>query len=276
MLLLTDANIARACNSWLELRRGFRLQVVVIRALILREVRTRFGKDRLGYLWAVLEPCLYIGIWLLLYTWLRMGTMIHDMSPVLFMAGGIIPFLAFRRVASFVESAISANTSLLQFPLVKCVDTFMARFILEASTQIFVAAIIFSAIILSGAAGPPSDIFDLLVASAGLLLLGFGFGVFNCTVEALVPFYGKCTPSILRILFWTSGVFFLVDKFPAPVQEIMNWNPVLHGIELFRSAWSHTYETRIGSIWYILTWASGLFLVGLILERSARREILEQ
>lgn len=276
MLLLLDANIARARDGWLEFRKGLRQQVVVIGALILREVRTRFGRHRIGYLWALVEPCLYISAWLAIYYWFRMGAMVHDMSPVLFMSCGLVPFLAFRRVATYVEDAISSNTSLLQFPLVKGVDTLLARFILESATQTFVGVLIFCSLILLGFAKAPSDMLLLFISSVALLLLGFGFGVFNCMIEAHFPAYGKCTSIIYRILFWSSGVFFLADKFPKPVQDVLWWNPVLHGIEMFRSSWSHTYSTSIGSIWYMLTWISSFLLVGLILERSARREILEQ
>lgn len=37
-------------------RSGFEVQKVTVEALFLREIRTRFGKFRLGYLWAILEP----------------------------------------------------------------------------------------------------------------------------------------------------------------------------------------------------------------------------
>jgi len=276
MLLLTDASIARARNGWLEFRRGLRQQAVVIEALILREVRTRFGKHRMGYLWALVEPCLFIGMWLAIYYWFRVGVMIHDMTPVLFMSSGLVPFLAFRRVAQFVEDSISSNTSLLQFPLVKSIDTFLARFILESATQVLVGAIIFLSLIILGLAKPPSNLLQLFVSGGALLGLGFGLGVFNCMIEAHLPAYGKISSMLFRVLFWTSGVFFLIDKFPKPIQEVLQWNPVLHGVELFRSSWSHTYQTPVGSIWYMLIWIFGFLLVGLVLERSARREILEQ
>lgn len=276
MLLLLDANIARARDGWLEFRKGLRQQVVVIGALILREVRTRFGRHRIGYLWALIEPCLYISVWLAVFYWIRAGSMVHDMSPVLFMSCGLVSFLAFRRVATYVENAISSNTALLQFPLVKGVDTLLARFILEAATQILVGIIIFGSLMLLGFAKYPSDALLLFLSAGALLTLAFAFGSFNCMIEAHFPAYGKCTSTIFRILFWTSGVFFLIDKFPRPIQDVLQWNPVLHGIEMFRTSWSHTYSTRIGSIWYMLIWIVGLFLVSIILERSARREILEQ
>lgn len=276
MLLLTEVHLIRARDGWLEFRKALRQQVVVIGALILREVRTRFGNHQLGYLWALLEPCLFIGLWLVMFSWLRVGAMIHDMSPVLFMSSGLVPFFAFRHVAIYVEGAISSNTALVQFPLVKGIDTILARFILESATQFLVGAMIFSSLMLFGFAKAPENTLLLLVSSCALLSLGLGFGVFNCVVAAHFPAWGKCTSSVLRILFWTSGVFFLVDKFPRPVQDVLQWNPVLHGIEMFRSSWSHTYETRIGSVWYMLTWILGFLIFGLILEPSARRKIMEQ
>lgn len=276
MLVLTEDNLIRARDGWLEFRKALRQQVVVIGALILREVRTRFGNHQIGYLWALLEPCLFIGLWLGVHLWLRLGAMIHDMSSVLFMSSGLVPFFAFRHVATYVESAIPSNTALLQFPLVKGVDTILARFILESATQFLVGAIIFLSLMFFGFAKAPENTLQLFVSSCALLSLGLGFGVFNCMVAAHFPAWGKCTGTILRILFWTSGVFFLVDKFPSQVQDVLQWNPVLHGIEMFRSSWSYTYETRIGSIWYMLTWIFGFLIFGLILEPSARRKIMEQ
>lgn len=41
-------------------RSGFEVQKVTVEALFLREIRTRFGKFRLGYLWAILEPSAHL------------------------------------------------------------------------------------------------------------------------------------------------------------------------------------------------------------------------
>ena len=40
--------------------RGVLPQLEVIQALILRETRTRFGDHQLGFLWAFIEPLLWI------------------------------------------------------------------------------------------------------------------------------------------------------------------------------------------------------------------------
>ncbi len=41
-------------------RSGLEVQQAVIKALFMREIKTRFGKYRLGYLWAVLEPAAHL------------------------------------------------------------------------------------------------------------------------------------------------------------------------------------------------------------------------
>ena len=50
---------ARPCPGLLERLGG---QHRVMRALILRETRTRFADTRLGYGWALLEPILHIAL----------------------------------------------------------------------------------------------------------------------------------------------------------------------------------------------------------------------
>lgn len=40
-------------------RSGFEVQKVTVEALFLREIRTRFGKFRLGYLWAIRTLCAF-------------------------------------------------------------------------------------------------------------------------------------------------------------------------------------------------------------------------
>ena len=51
----------------LKPRGGLAVMQVAIKALILRELQTRFGQYRLGYLWVFLEPLLTIGIMVLVF-----------------------------------------------------------------------------------------------------------------------------------------------------------------------------------------------------------------
>ena len=67
----------------------------VVHALILREMRTRFGRAQLGYLWALIEPTLFVLIFFALFA-LRGRTAVSGMPIALFLLTGTIPFIMFR------------------------------------------------------------------------------------------------------------------------------------------------------------------------------------
>lgn len=74
-------------------RSGFEVQKVTVEALFLREIRTRFGKFRLGYLWAILEPSAHLLILLGILGYVMHRTM-PDISFPVFLLNGLIPFLS--------------------------------------------------------------------------------------------------------------------------------------------------------------------------------------
>lgn len=261
-------------SFWREessLREGLALQARVVRALMLREVRTLYGRYRLGYLWAFFEPITHIGFWFLLWTFMRRGNSVHDMAPLVFLSCGLIPFFCFKNVASFVQGAISSNAALLQFPPVKQIDTVIARFLLKSATMLVVGLTIFSILIFTGVADWPSDPLQVLLAAMAMLLLGLGYGTFNCVVCHLFPAYSHFTGVTGRVLYFTSGLFFVPESLPTPVLDILQWNPALHGVELFRSAWSALYESRFASFDYLVVFALLLLLFGLLLEPRVRK-----
>jgi len=258
-----------------ELRDALRVQLRVIGALILREFRTRFWKNRLGYLWALGEPCLHLGTWFLIRIVLFQRQAMDGMNPMLFLTTGIIPFFMFARVDSFVTESIGSNQSLLHYPLVKHIDLMIARFITESCTITVVAVIVFSTLIACGQAGIPDDPLALIPVCGALMFLGFGFGMVNSVTTILSPTYGNMLRAIRRALYFTSGIFFLPSSLPPPLLNILSYNPVFHGVELFRYSYIPGQESSFASIWYMWAWAFGLILLGLSLEKVSRKKLRE-
>lgn len=89
-------------------RSGFEVQKVTVEALFLREIRTRFGKFRLGYLWAILEPSAHLLILLGIFGYIMHRTM-PDISFPVFLLNGLIPFFIFSSISKRSVSAIEAN-----------------------------------------------------------------------------------------------------------------------------------------------------------------------
>ena len=80
-------------------RSGLEVQKAAVKALFLREIKTRFGKYRLGYLWAALEPMAHMLIMLAIFGYVMHRTM-PDISFPVFLINGIIPFFVFSNITN--------------------------------------------------------------------------------------------------------------------------------------------------------------------------------
>jgi capsular polysaccharide transport system permease protein len=252
--------------------RGSLTQLQVLHALLLREMKTRFGTNQLGYLWAFIEPGLWIGMFIGFYGIVgRISP--PGMSIVAYLTTGILPFSLFRDTAQRCMSAIEANKGLLFYPQVRPLDLVIARAVLEAVTHLGVMAAFMGGLALWE--GPPR-IDSLLQTLAGLgLASGFGasLGLLCCGLSVYSPTVDRLFPSALRLVFWLSAVFHPVESLPPAMRNILLLNPLTHAIELTRDGWFPGYDARHADAFYVLAWILVLSFFGLSLERMARRRL---
>jgi capsular polysaccharide transport system permease protein len=76
-------------------------------------------------------------------------------------------------------------------------------------------------------------------------------------------------------MYFTSGTFYVPNMMPVALRDILVWNPVLQGIELFRSSMFRDHEPEWLDINYLATIAVCFGVGGIIVERFARRKLLE-
>lgn len=262
-------HLAEVRTGWLRsLLAGLRIQARIIAALILREVLTRFKRQRLGYVWAFIDPCLHMAMWFVLFALIRGPRQYHDMPTFMFLATGIVAmYLFFLKVTVYVAGAVSAGRGLLRFPMIKQLDPVLARFFLEAATMVVISAVLLSAFTMAGLGAGPYNLLGVLMASGCLLLLALGFGTFNSAMTILYPSYSRFLYFVYRAIYFSSGAIHGIERLPAEVQRILVWNPVFNGVDQFRSAWSFTYESTLTSNGYILLVAGFFFLAGLVLDK---------
>jgi capsular polysaccharide transport system permease protein len=244
----------------------------VVYALILRETRTRFGTHRLGYIWALAEPVVFIATFAAMY--LVIGRLVPwGLDVIPFLTTGFVPFGLFRESANRSLSAIGANRGLLFYPQVRPLDLVLARVILEFATQVVVFVLIMSALCVYNWATPKIDLLKLLV---GLLLsfgLGASLGLIMCGLSVFSPTVERLLGPLLRPVFWASGLFYAPSMLPPSARDLLLYNPMVHAIELVRVGWFENYAPAEVNVTYPLAWISVLLATGLGLERIARRRV---
>ena len=249
-------------------------QIRVIKAMILRETKSRYGEHKLGFVWAFLEPALMVSVFVAFFTLMGRSSA-SGMSVQLFMITGFVPFMMFREPMNQLQGSITQNKPLLGFPQVTTFDVIAARALLEVAVLLAVFAVLITGAHIIGLEVRVQNPLGVMAALALLALFGIGIGFALACVVPLVPSVKQFINVVLaRPLFFGSGLFFTADSIPQPYRDYLLFNPLLHMIELLRSSFFYSFETTHGS-WRYAVEATFLSLAfGLLVHQAMKRRAI--
>lgn len=245
----------------------------VMRAVMLRDMRTRFFDHGLGFLVVVFFPLGHMMVLLGIYSALGRAAPYGD-SLLLFFGTGLVPTLSFIYTSRMMVISLIANKPMLAFPAVKVTDVIFGRAVLEIMAACLMTLFV---IIIFGFLGEPVlpiSTIDAVSAVAAVLLLAVGIGFLVSLIAAILPAaaVGYTLTSIL--LYLLSGTIFVPSSLPEPVIALLAWNPVLHSVEWLRTAYYLDYPQQVLDRTYLLMWGFGSLFGALVLERFSRPYVM--
>jgi capsular polysaccharide transport system permease protein len=246
----------------------------VIYAIMLRDIRTRFGHTRLGYFWAIMEPITHLMTLGVVFYVLN-----HAPPPVgdnlfLFYITGLVPFLMFSHMSHGVMGATESNNVMLQLPIVKRTDIIVAHALRQFATELCVGGIIFSVAALLGQRGVPADPLTAMAAIGLLGLLAVGIGAVNVVIAEAFPAYETLYSALIRLFYVASGIYYSPISMPDWARDILTCSPILQGIEFFRSGFYPQYDPHWVDVNYLLIWVVASIGIGFALERALRARMV--
>lgn len=245
----------------------------VISALLMREMTTTYGRSKLGYLWAILEPVGGIVVLTLGFSILFREPPVGS-SFALFYATGFLPFSCYTYAYSQTATALKGNKALLFYPAVTFMDVILARLLLVSLTQVVIAIVVFSGIILYEETGSRVDILYILASIFGAIGIGTGVGLLNATLFEIMPSWQRVWAILNRPVFFLSGVFYSFEDMPENVQTLIWWNPLVHVIGQMRTGFYSEYRGDYISMAYVAAILMTLSAIGLLNMRVANRYII--
>jgi capsular polysaccharide transport system permease protein len=245
----------------------------VLFALMLRNIRTKFFGNGLGYGVAVAWPLSHILILVVMFSYTGRVAPYGD-SIALFVATGVVPFQTFSYLSRFMMLGVIRNRPLLAFPEVKILDLLFASGLLEIMSA---CCVVITFLIIAWCAGidaMPRDMIQASFALGAAMLLGLGSGILNGVIVLAAPpwFVGY---TLTTILLWaSSGIVFVPDALPAQARDILAYHPVLQAIEWMRSAYYEGYGDLVLDRIYVLSFGAIMLFLGLLRERAMRGHLL--
>jgi lipopolysaccharide transport system permease protein len=199
------------------------------------ELMKRYAGSALGFAWIVLNPLLFLSVYLFVYL-VIFRTSLPDMTPVgysIFIFSALVPFLAFMETANGSVTLIRANMHLVK-NLVFPPDLIPIRLVLTVFVAEFVGlAMLFALAAADGGLSWKLALLPPLLCIQFLFLVGVaflcaGFGV-------LLPDFGYFLNSFLMLLLFLSPIGYKLGTLSGGVRYIAILNPLTYMIEAFRS-----------------------------------------
>ena len=254
---------------------AWRSQVLVTKALLQRELITRFGKYKLGAIWILIDPLVSVIV---------LGIIL---GPFLGRSSGEIPYPFFLLCGFMLLSmltgpinaginAISANQGLLVFKKVQAIDPFIARFIFQLVTN-SVALIVFCIIaywlgIVISLDRLPEAAFCVIVT----WIIGSGLGLQLGVACLKFVELEKVISYIQRPLLFVSAVLYPIDAIPPEARKYLLYNPLVHTIEYLRMTLFPSYVAESVNLYYPAAWALIASALGLMTYRNNRHFLTQR
>jgi len=254
-------------------RKPFTIFKAVVKALVLREVQTRFGSQKLGYLWAIIDPMAMIVVFSFIKTVISHSSIPGIDYPV-FLASSFLAYDLFKNISLRSMDAFVANKGLFVYKQVKPFDTLVSRAIVES---LIIGAVTIIFICIGLYFGFDMEVKDLNMVILGFLwigVFGFGLGLFFAVIGTFYENFKKIVRLLFLPLFFLSALFYTVESLPPIARDIVLLNPIVHFIEFIHGSFFPELDTKYVDFTYMAFWTLIPFFLGLWLYIKSERKIV--
>ena len=232
---------------------------------MLREMESTYGRSPGGYLWALLEPVASIALLTMVFSFILRSPSLGT-NFAMFYSTGIVVFLGYNAVQAAVSSALKYSKSLLQYPAVTYMDAILARFLLNALTQVMIGAVILWGAIAWYELNPIIHWSAVLMSIAMTVVFSLSIGLLNCYLFMRFQVWQRLWAILTRPLFILSGILFIPEDLSPRFVWILMINPLVHATSEMRNGFYGTYDAVHVNPAYVfsvslLLAVSGLFLL---------------
>ncbi|MBC7792501.1 MAG: ABC transporter permease [Clostridia bacterium] len=203
----------------------------LLSVLISSELKLRYRRSTLGFLWSMLNPLLMMIVITAVFSQV-MRFQVHDYA--LLLLAGILPWTFISQTVSNSLMSIISKGSLLQkvyvpksiFPLAGAAAN-LVNFVLSLVPLLGIGLVFGHGLSLSLIFLPVATLFVAMFA-CGLTLL------FSC-LNVFFRDFTHMTDVLMQALFYASPIIYTVEMVPEKFRPIFRFNPVSSLVECFRA-----------------------------------------
>lgn len=192
-----------------------------------KEIKVRYKKNILGFLWIILNPLLQMVIIGVVFS-----LFIKIPNYFLFLLSGLIPWTFFSQASSRATVSIVNERSLLKkakFPI----EVIPFSIVLSSFFNLIISLILLTTIILLTKTAVLTNILFLIPASIWLLVITSGVSLLTSALYVQYRDVGFMVRTLITLGFYATPVVYSLSLIPARLRFIFALNPLASIVELF-------------------------------------------
>lgn len=256
----------------------------LIANLARRELKSKYKRSVLGWLWSLLNPTLT----LLIYT-LVFGTFLPVTPPTggngrlnsfaLFLFAGLVVWNAFNSVVTGAMAALTGAGPLLKKVYFPPACPAIANALTVLNQAVIEAAILAAIMIVVGNASWTFLLFPVILAL--LLAFALGLGLVLSIGNVYFRDVGYLVGVALQMLFYTTPIIYPLSIVPArvgpvPAAEIIRWNPLTQFVEASRSVFYLLEVPSRATLLYLVVVSIGTLVLGSMIFSRTSHNVTEE
>lgn len=219
-----------------KLVQGLFIQARNVRALMLRDVMMRYGRDNIGFVWIILEPMILTAGVMTIWSY-TMGGDKYGLKLVEFILTGYMPLTLWRHLTNSMVTLFRRSSALLYHRQITLFDIIASKILLEFIGTSAAFVVVWGTLYAIGFAGGIANLSLLIV---GWLMMAWLAGSAALIIAAMTEYSETSERFVQPVQYLTipiSGAFAMVDWLPTWAQHALLLNPMVHCYEVFRAGY---------------------------------------
>jgi lipopolysaccharide transport system permease protein len=253
------------------------IQRSLIRNFVVRDLKSRYIGSFIGFFWSVIHPIVLLATYTFVFSYIfnqhpnpETGTS----NFALFLFCGILPWLLFQDSIQRSSTIIIENANLVTKTLFPT-ETLPLVVLLSGLVNHLIGFVILLGILVFAVGKISLLILLIPVYIFFLMIFTLGISWFVASLNVFIRDTSQILSVILTFWFWSTPIFYSVDKFPPKLKFLVYCNPLAYVVTGYRDC---LLRMRMPHLGYLAIFAGAslvVFLAGGTFFRKTKREFAD-
>jgi ABC-2 type transport system permease protein len=258
--------------------RGVMAHRDVLRTLVKRDLRVRYARSVLGYVWTIIDPLAMAAIYFVVFT-LIFGARKSGSQPYfLHLMIGMLAWQWFSQCLSETSRALLSEARLVRSTNVPR-ELWIVRVVIAKGIEYLlslpVLAVITAGYLITGGTSLNRNLVFFPIAVMLTFLLSVGIGLILAPITVLVTDMARVVRILIRMGLYATPIIYSMHAAPDAIRRVLIFNPLSGIMEMLRAGFfSDEWSQHAAIVSVVATFV--VLLIGMVVFRRLEPAVLKE